>query len=206
MIRKIIFSFIFLFSQLAFANSATDELKQKLQALSGFSAEFAQQVTDINGQVVQSATGYVELIQPDKFKWVTAEPNENTLQSDGETVWFYDPFVEQVTATWLKDTLQSNPVLLLLKPDSDAWQAYLIKQNSDSEYVIMTTDQQAHVAQIKIKLASGNKLTELSILDKQGQTSVYSFTQFSPKTEQDFRADYFKFSLPEGVELDDQRR
>ncbi len=205
MIKKIVFTFALCFSQFVAANPATESLKQKLADLSGFSAQFSQQVTDVNNQVVQSATGYVELIQPDKFKWVTAEPNENTLQSDGETVWFYDPFVEQVTATWLKDTVQSNPILLLLKPESDAWQQYLIKQNSANEYVILTTDEQAHVAQVKLTLKD-NALAELAILDKQGQTSRYHFSEFVTKTSQDFANGHFTFELPEGVELDDQRR
>ena len=206
MIKKIIFVVAFCFSQTVMANTAADQLKQKLAALAGFSAQFSQQVTDANGQQVQQANGYVELIQPDKFKWVTAEPNENTLQSDGETVWFYDPFVEQVSATWLKDTIQSNPILLLLKPESDAWSEYLIKQNSDTEFVILTTDKQAYVAQIKIILAGESALSELSILDKQGQTSLYRFSEFKAKTAEDFGPEHFKFNLPEGVELDDQRR
>lgn len=201
----VLVSFISLQST-AIASDSAELLKQKLAQLSGFSAQFEQEVTDRDGQVVQQSQGYVELIQPDKFRWVTAEPNENTLQSDGETVWFYDPFVEQVTAYWLKDTIQSNPILLLLKPNSNAWDAYQISQQAESVFTISTQDEQSQVVQVKLELANKNALSSLSILDKQGQTSVYHFSQFSAQQVSDFSDNHFNFELPDGVELDDQRR
>lgn len=37
------------------------------------------------------------------FNWHMTQPDESILVSDGKTLWFYNPFVEQATATWLKD-------------------------------------------------------------------------------------------------------
>lgn len=211
MLKKINYIFVILvgivsLQSTAMANSSAELLKQKLAQLSGFSAQFEQEVFDRNNQLVQQSQGTVELIQPDKFRWVTAQPNENTLQSDGETVWFYDPFVEQVTAYWLKDTIKSNPILLLLKPNSTAWDAYKINQQTESEFSISTQDEHSQVVEVKLKLTNNNELSSLKILDKQGQTSVYHFTEFSAKQVSDFSDTHFNFKLPAGVELDDQRQ
>lgn len=37
--------------------------------------------------------------RPNLFNWHMTSPDESVLVSDGQTLWFYNPFVEQVTAT-----------------------------------------------------------------------------------------------------------
>ena len=49
----------------------------------------------------RGATGEGELWvkRPNLFNWHMTSPDESVLVSDGQTLWFYNPFVEQVTAT-----------------------------------------------------------------------------------------------------------
>lgn len=58
-------------------------------------------------------------------------PDESTLISDGKTLWFYNPFVEQVTATWLESATTNTPFMLIARNDSKEWQNYDVKQNGD---------------------------------------------------------------------------
>ena len=57
--------------------------------------------------------------------------DESILVSDGKTLWFYNPFVEQATATWLKDATGNTPFMLIARNQSSDWQQYNIKQNGD---------------------------------------------------------------------------
>ena len=45
-------------------------------------------------------------------------PDESTLISDGKTLRFYNPFVEQVTATCLESATTNTPFMSIARNDS----------------------------------------------------------------------------------------
>lgn len=49
----------------------------------------------------------------------------------GKTLWFFNPFVEQATATRLKDATGNTPFMLIARNRASDWQQYNIKQNGD---------------------------------------------------------------------------
>lgn len=206
---KNIISASLLFNLAFFTNAETTEmqqLQQKLVSISGFSAQFKQQVIDSKKQVVQMSNGQIDLVQPDKFKWLTGAPNENLLQSDGKTVWFYDPFVEQVTAYDLSETIKANPILLLMEPNSKAWQQYQVKKLDQNQYEVLPTDKDSQIVKLSLIFSEQSKIESLQILDRQGQTSLYQLSNFKAKALKDFEANFFDFVMPIGADLDDQRQ
>ena len=42
----------------------------------------------------------------------TKSPQETQIIADGKTLWYYDPFVQQVTAQWVKDAVNNTPFVL----------------------------------------------------------------------------------------------
>lgn len=82
---------------------AASDLKSRLDKVSSFHASFTQKVTDGSGAAVQEGQGDLWVKRPNLFNWHMTQPDESILVSDGKTLWFYNPFVEQATATWLKD-------------------------------------------------------------------------------------------------------
>ena len=82
---------------------AASDLKSRLDKVSSFHASFTQKVTDGSGNAVQDGQGDLWVKRPNLFNWHMTQPDESVLVSDGKTLWFYNPFVEQATATWLKD-------------------------------------------------------------------------------------------------------
>lgn len=74
-----------------------DELSQRLQKNEGFSADFSQQLISPEGDVVMEGEGNVEIARPSLFRWTTTTPDENVLVSDGKSLWYYSPFIEQVS-------------------------------------------------------------------------------------------------------------
>ncbi len=48
--------------------------------------------------------------RPNLFNWHMTQPDESVLVSDGKTLWFYNPFVEQATATSAERRHQQHAV------------------------------------------------------------------------------------------------
>ena len=90
---------------------AASDLKSRLDKVSSFHASFTQKVTDGSGNAVQEGQGDLWVKRPNLFNWHMTQPDESILVSDGKTLWFFNPFVEQATATWLKDATSNTPFM-----------------------------------------------------------------------------------------------
>ncbi len=187
--------------------SAANSLKARIKNLKGFHSVFTQRVLDSKKTEIQQSSGTLALLQPNRFAWQTLLPDESTLLSDGDTIWYYDPFIEQVTAYNFNDAVVSNPILLLLEVNNTVWQSYDVSQVDDKTFKVKVLDKKALIASIDIAFASVDEndaaVASLTIYDRQGQTSIYTLAEFN--MTQDFADTTFKFDLSDDIELDDQR-
>lgn len=201
-IRTFMLSLV-LTSSASFADITAEEaLRQKLMSLQNFQAEFAQQVTDAEGVVLQESAGRLVLQQPDKMFWEVTEPDENQLIADGDTLWHIDPFVEQVVAMSQESTIANNPFVLLTDPYSQAWQDFQISQFADT-FVVQSQTPDSQIAKLVLSF-SGDELTGLSFVDRQEQVSELTFKNIQMNAS--IEAALFTFDVPEGFTLDDQRQ
>ena len=176
----------------------------RLSQSSQFSATFSQQVLDEEKNVLQQSEGKLAVKQPDLVYWHTQQPEESLIVSDGSSLWFYDPFIEQATAYDVKTSIANTPILLLTSTDETLWQQYGIKQLNQDDYTIQSLDTNSRVKTLTLNFETKtNRLASFSILDSTGQLSVVQLSDVDTTT---IIADtLFKFTLPEGVYLDDQR-
>ena len=75
-------------------------LGQFLQTTRGGRAQFVQQVT-LPAKAGQSArqrqsSGTLEFQRPGRFRFAYKKPFEQTLVADGQTLWLYDPDLQQI--------------------------------------------------------------------------------------------------------------
>ncbi len=187
--------------------SASSILKTRINKLNGFHSVFTQRVFDSKKTEIQQSSGTLALLQPNQFSWQTLVPDESTLLSDGDTIWYYDPFIEQVTAYNFHDAVVSNPILLLLEVNNTIWQSYEVSQVDGKTFKVKVLDKKALIASIDIAFTSVDEndpsVESLTIYDRQGQTSIYALAEFV--LTQEFVDTTFKFDLTDGIELDDQR-
>lgn len=127
--KKSLFLLAFI-APLALANPQ-DNLISRLDKVNAFSADFSQKVTSADGDVISEGSGTLAIERPNLFNWTTAEPDENVLVSDGKTLWYYSPFVEQVTAMWLDQATDQTPFALLTRNNKAEWQQYTVTQKGD---------------------------------------------------------------------------
>ena len=97
----------------AWANEAAERLTERLDPLENYHATFEQQILDGGGERLQSARGEMWLSRPGMLRWEVEAPYSQTVVSDGEDVYLYDPDLEQVTVQAMDDRVTHTPALLL---------------------------------------------------------------------------------------------
>lgn len=182
-------------------NAALTQLRAKLNLFEQFSAKFHQRVFDVKGQQIQVSEGELQVQQPNKFRWQTYEPDQNLIVSDGQAVWIYNTFVEQVTAMELNKTVQQSPLWLIANQSDQAWSQFTIDR-SESGYSIVPNDPNSLTKRILIHF-NGNNISQLIIEDTQGQSSEFNLSDFNATPT--FSPSLFNFVMPSGVDFDDQR-
>lgn len=180
------------------------ELMAKLAKIKFFSAEFNQQIFDEAGNELQQGSGSLFVSKPNLVNWQTTIPDESLIVSDGENLWFYDPFVEQVSVYTLESAIANTPILLITSDDEKLWQDYTVSQLTENRYLISANNENSRVKSLELSFTKNVNNVELSafnILDATGQLSVITLRH----KNQAPNASLFTFSVPEGVYLDDQR-
>ena len=188
-------------SQWAYASEdAQTQLQRYLNTMQQFQAQFDQQVVDEQGEVIQESSGRMALARPNQFHWQVTEPDEELMVADGNALWLYNPFLEQVTIMDFQKALQQSPFMLLMSDDAAAWDQYTISQISNGFSIKPNVPQL--IAEIRIE-RNGNAISRLILLDSQGKTSVFTLSQFDANST--LPNTLFHFTVPQGVEIDDQR-
>jgi outer membrane lipoprotein carrier protein len=160
-------------STAAIADDA-NALAKKLALLETFSGTFEQTLTDDKGEVLQASSGDFLLQRPGYFRWNTTEPFPQLLVSDLESIWMYDPDLEQVTVREYNDKLSATPALLLSGDVSKIKTHYQVKQVVDQRYVLTPLQQQELFTHLSVSFVD-DQLSEMHLVDALGQTTVFRF-------------------------------
>ncbi|AGQ90603.1 MULTISPECIES: outer membrane lipoprotein chaperone LolA [Vibrio] len=189
------------FFSVANAASPKDELNKRLAMNEGFSADFSQQVISPEGETVMEGEGSVEIARPSLFRWSTTFPDENLLVSDGKTLWYYSPFIEQVSIYWQEQATEQTPFVLLTRNRASDWDNYKISQKGN-EFTLIPTAVDSTQGQFQINIDAKGVVKGFNVIEQDGQKGLFTFSNVKlgkPK------ADRFTFTVPKGVEVDDQR-
>ena len=179
-----------------------DELNARLSKNDGFSADFTQKVTSPEGEVLIDGKGSADISRPSLFRWKTSAPDETLLVSDGKNVWYYSPFVEQVTILSQEQATAQTPFVLLTRNRASDWANYNVTQSNDI-FTLKPTAADTSVGTFQIKINAKGVVQQFNVIEQDGQKSQFEFTHFSMKKPD---AAIFSFSVPKGVEVDDQRQ
>lgn len=185
---------------------AKSKLMKKLANLHHFSANFSQQVVSESGEVLAQSSGELAISKPNLANWHTQMPDELAIVSDGKDVWFYNPWIEQVSVYALSAAIAKTPILLLTSKDKSLWQQYEVTQlaNNDS-FVISANDINSQIKSLTLVFdnESSGQLSQFSFLDATGQLSNITLSDFNAVQKPE--PSLFTFDVPEGVQIDDQR-
>ncbi len=182
--------------------AARDALKARLEALTGFSARFKQELTDGAGNVLSEGSGELFLLRPDHFLMHNQSPDDLAFYTKGSDLYYYDAAVNQLSISSL-DALGSNPLMLLADVNNVSWDEYEVRR--DGEFFTLVP---LHAQDVKsLTLAFGPEqdgvafLTALTIRMDDGNTNFYLFSEQSTAVD----PTVFDLELPADVEVDDMR-
>ncbi len=193
---------LFSMTNVAFADAqSVAELQRRLEQVSQYSADFDQTVRSSKGKQIQSGKGKFQVKRPNLFRMDTKSPQENLIVSDGANLWFYDPFVSQVTVNTVQDAVNNTPFVLLTSSNKSHWDQYDVTQNADT-FVLKPKSKKSNLKQFDVRIDQSGMLKGFSTIERDGQSNLYVLRNI---TAGNVSSDLFKFSVPKGAELDDQR-
>jgi len=184
----------------SFAESVKQELQAKLAQLQPFSADFTQTVTSVEEKLLLTAQGSMQLQRPNQFRWHTVTPDEQLIVSNGETLWFYNPFVEQVSIYSLQDAITNTPFMLIAGAKQELWDTYQVSKQAGLYRVITPNDDSAAIFTISF---SQGQIAEFSVQEQQGQRSAFKLNNYAKVDSKD--SQLFNFDIPNNTDIDDQR-
>lgn len=174
-------------------------------------ATFTQVVTSPakEGQVAKTKTssGSFEFLRPNRFKFLYKKPFEQSIVSDGQTLWLYDVDLNQVTSRPLAQTLNGTPAAVIaaaadLKGLEADFKLTALPEKAGLQWVQATPktkDGQLQSISVGFKVS---ELAVLEILDSFGQRSVMTFNQFEANPA--LTAASFQFKPPVGADVSKQ--
>lgn len=180
---------------------AQEQLSARLDQIRSFSASFEQVVTDPERRELSRGKGTVAVSRPNLFRWQVARPDENTLVSDGKTLWHYDPLLEQVSAMWLKDATEQTPFVLLTRNDPKDWVNYRVSMQGNA--FTLKPIKSSNTREFVVNVLPTGQITSFFVVEQDGQTSHFNFNNWQAKA---LDPRLFRFAIPKGAEFDDQRQ
>ncbi|GGA93129.1 outer membrane lipoprotein chaperone LolA [Agarivorans gilvus] len=192
---------LLLATQALASEQAALELQQHLSQLQGFQAQFEQTVIDADGVEIHQAEGKLSLARPAKLNWQQVAPEQDMIVSDGSTIWYYSPFVEQVTIMDASEAINQSPFILLADNRSESWQNYQVEKREQGYLVSSKLDPMQ--AAFWVKLNSDNSIARFDIIESTGQRSEFKLEGF--KANPQFEPRLFHFEIPANTMIDDQR-
>lgn len=181
-------------------DKAKIQLQSRLNKIKQLNAHFIQKVHQ-NGSFIQESKGELWLMRPNLFRWQIAEPDPLSIISDGKTIWYYTPEINQVTLMSASNSDNTQLLQILTDKDSDSafWQNYSIAQKQDQFYL---NPKDKTELRFELTILETGKLTHMTMIESDDQTTTY---QLSGQNIQNIPLSRFNFKLPQNVTIDDQR-
>ena len=174
------------------------QLRDLLQPITSLSARFQQQITDADGYELQNSEGLFEVSQPNNLRWVVEMPMPQQIIADGETLWIYDPDLEQVIIQPFNEDIAATPAILFSGDLDQLDQAYFVTQLAEGHFELKPERGGSLFDSMIIRFDQA-KPASITLTDTLGQTTHISFSQLELNSS--LPGDQFVFQLPDGVDV-----
>ena len=180
--------------------AAVTTVERAIAALDAVRAEFVQELIDRDGKTSDRAVGTLYLKKPGRFRWDYTQPKQ-LIVSDGETLWLYDPELEQATVRKVKDTLSQTPAMLLAGETHvrDSFEVTAEGRDGDLDWVrLVPRKSDTDFKQLRLGFAGGN-LKRMEFADKLNQLTRIELTRVERNAK--LPDSLFHFVAPAGVDV-----
>ncbi len=200
LLNVLCFAFVLNFAAPLWADPA-EELNALLGKVNSLSGLFQQVITDEEGTVVEENSGKFSLQRPGLFRWEIELEFPQLIVTDKNTLWVYDPDLEQVTVQPYASNQQQAPALLLsgdLDTIRDNFSVSTVADELGPTFVLSPLKDVEVFTKMEVTFKEG-VFASMTLNDTLAQTTVITFTDV--EVNPDFPADHFRFEPPEGVDV-----
>jgi outer membrane lipoprotein carrier protein len=183
------------------ASPAQERLRAFLADVRTLEASFRQTLDEEGSREARVSEGRLYLHRPGRFRWDYQRPTQQVVVSDGESLWLYDPDLEQVTVRALDEGLASTPAMLLSGEGEleDSFEIARAYAEGGLDWVELSPREEGgDFAGVRVGFR-GDLLAAMEILDSLGQTTRIQFSDVVVNPELD--AALFRFEPPEGADV-----
>lgn len=180
---------------------SVQRLTKLLNQMSSLDADFQQRILDARGSRLQEVSGHLSLQRPGQFYWQTENPFPQTVISDGETLWLYDPDLEQVTVQQVDSSVSRTPAMLLsgdVTSMGEKFDVNRIRSGEAEEFLLQPKEEDSLFEELRLNF-SQQQLVSLLLVDSLGQRT--SIELFDRKLNTALDSDRFTFQIPEDVDV-----
>lgn len=182
-------------------NIPTTTLQSRLDKINNLYVHFVQKSNNIDRNTVKEYRGEFWIKRPNLFFWHITYPEENFLISDGMTLWFYTPIINQVTAYCIQ-SISDNFFWMLFFSNKTFWNNYNVYQQGDY-FSLKPICDHVNIKECKIKITEHGIFEYFSVVDSYGECINY---YLSKQNNDEIDISQFIFNIPKDVQLDDQRK
>ncbi|MGH1438665.1 MAG: outer membrane lipoprotein chaperone LolA [Cellvibrionaceae bacterium] len=182
------------------ASTATEELAQILKTYETVQGNFEQTLVDNKGELLQESSGIFTVKSPGYFHWETKQPFPQLLVADLETIWLYDPDLEQVTINAYSSSVDQSPALLLSGNVEQITANYTVKKSElvADAFVLTPKSSSSNFTELQLFFDDAI-LASMQLKDSLEQTTTFNFTELN--INQSVDDELFKFEPPQGVDI-----
>ena len=182
--------------------ASVQKLSQQLANTETISASFRQVIQDVKGLVLQEAIGSLVVKRPNKLHWLTQQPYEHLVVTDGDKLWLYDMDLEQINEQSYQHNIDKAPALLLSGNVEQITDNYEVNELQSEADILRfeLTPKSAESAFVHLTISFQNQqIVAMSLLDNFDQITEISFSDIT--INQPVADQQFQFVPPEGVEI-----
>ena len=206
--KSVLFCLLYSFSLAAVAQqSPLQELVSTLSQSTTMQAEVEQLILSQDGREIQALQGEIAMQKPDRLFWHVSEPYEELMISDGISLWYYEPDLEQVSIQDFPNDIENNPILLLnddLQALADVYEVSMGYVDDEiKQYVLLPLLASSAYERFSLTF-SGADLVQMQFESSVGQLTSFSFTNII--NNQTLDAALFHFEIPADIEIIDSRQ
>src|SRR3989449_4388362 len=178
-------------------------LQQRYESTRTLVAKFAQEVESPTMAGKLASSGTVSFEKPNRMRWDYAPPDRQTVVSDGETLWIYQPEEKQVLKAPLREAFQATtPVTFLAglgHVDRDFTPT--LESSAGNRWVLRLVPREDRSASTLVLVVRKRDaaIEEARITDPLGTTTRLALTD--DRRNVSLGADVFHFTPPPGVDV-----
>jgi len=177
-------------------------LQSHYQETDSFSAAFKQTITRV-GAPPKERTGTVYYQKPGRVRFEFGDPQPETIVSDGNLLYDYDPGLNQVMETPLKNAIKTQAAAAFLLGVGNVQRDFKAKRpasqsNDDLNHVLLTPRNGGDDIEIGLDPHTMN-IMSLRLADALGNVTELHFNDI--QTNIPIEASRFEFKAPDGVDV-----